>query len=1176
MRIINLVVIAVLLFAANSFAQVINLGEDFDKALAKYDEGDYAGTVADLEKLIPEVEKVYQDTSAFYTMQNMMGASLLQLKRSTEGETYLNKTINFYAAPPANFNDDNNYFALNEMAALYLEQKNYEKAEKYYRSLLEIEQKKNGDKTPEYLAFQRNLASVCISQNKNASVDSIYQRIAVTTKERKGENSYDYGVALKTLADFQKAKGKNKEAEANYLVAKQAIKNTEGTKHKDYLSILNSLASMYRVQKRIPEAEAYYNEMADIYRSNNGVRSQEYAACINNLAKLYVEENKFEQAEKLYDKTLKYCKSAVGEKNILCINTQADLAGLYRSTGQYNKSEATYNECKAMLLETVGEKNIDYANLLNNLALLYDEMGRYDLAEANFKKSLTITKDLVGEKHAFYATSLNNLASLYQEMGQYEQAEPMFKQAMAIRKEVLGENHPDYGASLNNLARFYEEVNRTKEALPLYQQAAQITKAAHGEQNHEYALALNNLANIYEQTGEFAKAEQNYNQSLNIIKNVLGETHPEYASTLHNLAFLYIEREKFKEAEVLLKKDLEIIKNSLGTNHPNYAKTLSSLANVYEHSLRYAEAEKSYLEALKIRKEKLGEHHPDYTYTLASLARVYTVTGKYNEAFNYWKQTIANYKEEIIRYFPSMSEKEKEEFYTTFADRFEQFNSLASMRYTSDPSVLSEMYNTQLATKAILFNASNKVRQRILGSNDPALIESFKKWQSDKEYLAQLYLIPKSELKINVDSLEQKTNELEKQLSLKSEVFKSANDAQVYTWQDVQKMLKPGEAAVEMIRFRKYKADKGGTYVKYQFVSKEDPNPKELKDSVYYAALIITPETKNNPEIVLMKNGTDLENRFIMYYRNTIKFNIPDEFCYANFWSKIAASLNGVKKVYFSPDGIYNSINLLSVYNPATKQYILDEIDIHTLTNTKDLLTLKPVASASKKIVLIGDPDFGQSGIATSRSGQLKRLPGSAEEVKKIATVVNNNNWAGNLYTGAQSTEELVKSTRDAKILHIATHGFFEPDAKQKENVDEETKNGLSVDNPLMKSGLYLSSASKTSGDDGMLTAYEAMNLSLDNTELVVLSACETGLGVVKNGEGVYGIQRAFRVAGARSIIISLWKVDDIATQKLMVIFYEEWLKSGSKRQAFTFAQNKLRSEFKEPLYWGAFIIVGE
>lgn len=162
-----------------------------------------------------------------------------------------------------------------------------------------------------------------------------------------------------------------------------------------------------------------------------------------------------------------------------------------------------------------------------------------------------------------------------------------------------------------------------------------------------------------------------------------------------------------------------------------------------------------------------------------------------------------------------------------------------------------------------------------------------------------------------------------------------------------------------------------------------------------------------------------------------------------------------------------------------------------------------------------------------------------------------------------------IKSIQEAKILHIATHGFF------KENLDSKDGKG-GTGNVLLNSGLFLCAGLKDTKEDGTLTAYEAMNLNLDNTELVVLSACETGLGDIQNGEGVYGIQRAFRVAGAKSLIISLWKVDDVATQKLMTYFYEDWLTTGNKRESFTAAQNKLRNEYKDPKYWGAFIIIGE
>jgi CHAT domain-containing protein/Tfp pilus assembly protein PilF len=666
---------------------------------------------------------------------------------------------------------------------------------------------------------------------------------------------------------------------------------------------------------------------------------------------------------------------------------------------------------------------------------------------------------------------------------------------------------------------------------------------------------------LYESTGQFSKSESLYEQAVNIIKETLGEDHPDYGTTVNNLALLYVKTGEFQQAESLFKRDLEIIKKSLGASHPNYSYALSNLAGLYENIGKYSDAEKLYKEAIAIRKNAFGEKHPEYATVINNLARVYTATGKLQEAENLWYECIKNYLYQINAYFPSLSEREKEEFYLTISPKFEQFNSFSILRKKENSSILSTMYNNQLATKALLLNSSNKVKQRILNSGDEKLIRSFKEWQHQKELLARYYSQTTEERnvkKINIDSLEAKANELEKELSLKSELFKGNNEKQQYKWQDVQKKLKEGEAAVEIIRFRKYKADSAGIY---------------STNVVYYAALIIKPGTSGNPECVLMENGEDLEGKFMKYYRNSIKFKIQDDHAYNQYWRRIKEVLGDVKKVYISPDGVFNQINLYSIKNPDTKKYIIDETEIQIVTNTKDLIETVSAKYQDKKIILIGDPAFNPDGTGNS---SLAPLPGTNTEVKKINEMLSKNNWTGDVYTGRSATEEKLKKVRDPRVLHIATHGFFDQDT----DIEKDDKN-KNFKNPLLKSGLMLAGAGISSygseaTEDGILTSFEAMNMDLDNTDLVVLSACETGLGEIRNGEGVYGLQRAFRVAGARSILISLWKVNDETTQKLMVYFYDEWVKTGDKRASFRAAQEKIRKEFPDPYYWGAFVLIGE
>jgi CHAT domain-containing protein len=229
---------------------------------------------------------------------------------------------------------------------------------------------------------------------------------------------------------------------------------------------------------------------------------------------------------------------------------------------------------------------------------------------------------------------------------------------------------------------------------------------------------------------------------------------------------------------------------------------------------------------------------------------------------------------------------------------------------------------------------------------------------------------------------------------------------------------------------------------------------------------------------------------------------------------------------------------------------------------------------------MFGNPEFYASSVVDPK---IPDLPGTEREIAELRTLLLNKGWKTSEYTEKLATEEKVKELDNPKIFHIATHGFYSPATEVKLEEEMTTSESQIADNPLLKSGLLLSGAGdillKTSYnynmDNGVLTAYEAMNLNLDRTDLVVLSACETGLGEISNGEGVYGLQRAFLVAGAKMLIMSIFKVDDDATQKLILNFYERWLASGNMRRSFVEAKKDLRKEYPDPIFWGSFMMIG-
>ncbi|MBX9851487.1 MAG: CHAT domain-containing protein, partial [Cytophagaceae bacterium] len=695
---------------------------------------------------------------------------------------------------------------------------------------------------------------------------------------------------------------------------------------------------------------------------------------------------------------------------------------------------------------------------------------------------------------------------------------------------------------------------------------------------------LNNLADLYHTQKKYNEAEKLYKEALDIILEVLGDKHPAYGIFLNNLASLQQDKGDYKQSEKLYLENLEKTKASLGDKDPNYASSLTNLGSLYEHMGRYQEAEKLYIEALQIFKNafKDGGRHPSYTLTIGSLARLNTALKNYDVADTLWERTLDNYLYEIQTLFPQRSEKDKEKFYAQMSHELNTYNTYAILRANANPKVLERMYDNQLATKALLLNSSNKMRHRILASKDSALVKMFKQWLTQKEILSKAYSLSNEELEaqhINIDSIVKSANDLERKLTVRSEEFRES-DVDFYSWKDVKKHLSHDEAAIEIIRFIKYKFDSAGTYT----------------DSVYYAALIIKNTTQNHPELILLKNGNKMEAKQLTIYKNSVRYKVEDKNSYNYFWKNIHEKLTDIKKVYISPDGVYNQINVNTLKNPNTNKYTLDEMEVRLVTNTKDLVAKKEIINTKKQIVLFGNPDYdlpSALGTATTVNPEdekkytpyLNPLQGTEVEVKKITEDISHHGWMSKTFVGATATEKNIKNIASPKVIHIATHGFFEKDDDISKK--DENKQGK---NPLLKSGLMLAGASvtlynrehhifnseniETKQEDGILTAFEVINLNLDHTDLVVLSACETGLGEVKNGEGVYGLQRAFIIAGAQSLIISLWKVDDATTQKLMTIFYREWVKTGNKNLAFKRAQTKLKEEFPDPYYWGAFIMV--
>jgi CHAT domain-containing protein len=303
------------------------------------------------------------------------------------------------------------------------------------------------------------------------------------------------------------------------------------------------------------------------------------------------------------------------------------------------------------------------------------------------------------------------------------------------------------------------------------------------------------------------------------------------------------------------------------------------------------------------------------------------------------------------------------------------------------------------------------------------------------------------------------------------------------------------------------------------------------------------------------------------------------------FWKPLEAALKGINTVYVSADGVYNKLNLGTIYDPTRKRFLVDVYKFNLVSNLRDIVIAPAANQVSNTASLFSPVHFG-TGVRKSSDNTIKShvasglsvLPGTQAEVEKIDSLLGLSSWSTTKYSETIATEAAVKQCRSTWI-HIATHGFFIDDTDPESLIIARADKG-SGNNPLLYSGLILNDISKTdspdNADDGVLSAYEVKNLNLESTDLVVLSACETGSGAVRNGEGVYGLQRAFFIGGARNVLMSLWKVDDTATQRLMILFYQNLLSGQGKTDALRNAQSDLEKLYPHPYYWGGFVLIGK
>lgn len=1068
--------------------------------------------------------------------------------------------------------------ALIVISEAYINTNEIDKAEASMAKAVEIYEKLNGDKAPVYhLTLLKQAAFYTEYSDKFKEAESIYNTSFDVVLNNSIShyslyyNQHKYGEAhlMEVIEHYDKAS-------ALYQDIAEDAKIKFGATSINYAIALDRYADFEVTIGNYLEADQKIKEARLIFEKNIQRRHvQDQAHLLQTLGRFLIVQGLYEEASTVFNKERRLLKrSFFEETDIYAAQEDVFLLNIY--LGKYQKTEEALNDIIAMRQKRFGPEHKSLINPLCYLSYLKIVTGQYADAETNVDKALAIADKLFGDNSIKYADVLVYKKMLYTAIGDYDQAEKAIKKVVDINVTHFGENHIKVAKYMHELAlaKHYSQVDAKKTLVSNFSQdnnkgsTRSIGAVNTKKEKKADAPKLNTNAN----------SEVLFNKSLEILRDELGENNPEYAIALENAAVYYLNTGKVEVAVDYIKQAKTIWVKVLGDNNFYSARIDFLTGNILTVQNNYAEALKSYERSRDAFKDLFDENHPDYLEAQGKCAQIYYVLGDVKHAIESSEETVDKSLVYLDKIFPSLSERGKANYWVKVKTHFEFYNTLAFTQHAQHPDMVGKVYDITLKTKAILLSSSLKMKQRIQSSGDTVLINNYEEWVDLKEDLGVAVSMSPAQRKadgIDIDKLEQQIESLEKKLSKSSDLFaKNFASQKIQGWKSLQKVLNKNEVALEIVPFRVF--------------------DKKFNDTViWYSVMAVSAATKKNPEFIVMKDGLRMNTKGISYYRNCIRYEISDERSYDMYWQAIKPLIKDDKMtVYCSGDGIYNQLNIETLKTPEGK-YLLTQNNIVLISSTRDLIESrtqrtknKSKTTTDKKVdnmVLLGNPLYYTT--ADAKTHTVSQLPGAETEVLEVDAILKASNRHVITYLGADATEGQLKKVFNPGVFHIATHGFF---LQNEESDDDEGLDDFSdkaAENPLLRSGLLLKNGGQLlqnehvfafNKEEGILTAYEAMNLNFDQTELVVLSACETGLGEVQLGEGVFGLQRSFLVAGSKSVVMSLFKVSDEVTAELMSSFYKKWMDTGDKRGSFNSAKIEIMNKYNNPHFWGAFIMIGE
>lgn len=1095
--------------------------KQFDKAIK------YSIKTNDFNKIYYFGNKLYQDKD--YTNSLVFYLKYLELAKP-----YLN--------------NQNQLLILNIIGHNYQSINDYINSENYYLEAYNLNSKINGVEDESNIKFLSNLIVVFDNQKKFNETTKCYQQILKIKKSKLGEfNS-------------------------------------------DYTNTMFSTGWAFVDSKFFDEAESYFLKALKIESNFKDTLSIEYSVSLFNLFIFYRDHKiDFEKAKYYIDEVIRIKKNLLGEKNSDFLDSYEMLGFLYESHNQFDNALKVFNDVLALRKSSKNKSYIVTFNSVIRVICNINKNEKFDYTENLCKTYIDEAMVILGKKSEFYQTGLMYLASFYEKNDILYKAENYYQELISLKKDSLQKSIVEVFPEYESLANIYSKEGNSKLSKTIHKYVLD-KKIENKFSQDEIARSYNNLASVYMNELNYDSAITNYLLAINLIKTNFSEFREDFGTYLNNLGVLYLKTKNYKSAEECLTKAIKIQEKLQGQFGEQYLLVCSNLASLYYKLNRCKEALHYFTISINNCKNKKSAN---YKYRFLGISSVYSCLNDLSEEKKYLILSSKYFREDILSICYN---------YTSTKQDLLLFNILRSKNYplsflvrnSNHSDIVEVALDEDLLINHLSLNNQKRLEISILESNDSTLKVSYNKFINNRRLLYELDELSTNNSE-NTDSLILETENIENYLVQHSKEFSKSKKLLSIKWKDLKTKIKSNEIIIDIVNFKF-----------------ENNN---LVDSVIYGAFVIHNNQKE-PKFISLFNENELtillsrkenisDSNFInnQYHQNLLS-NL--------FLSKLSYEFKDVKTIYLSLSGLSYQVNFSALPVDSNMNFG-EKYKLHILNSPTEIFDEITELHIDKnnEVLLYGGIDYNNSNDNDLRLTPLNNennseyndnsnnletrsgvfgfgyLNSTNKEIDLINKKANSLGYKSTIFKGGNATEESIKNMNKKSgpfIIHLATHGFFFNDIP-KDTFDYSLEQTVNIhktsENPMIRSGIILSGANNFWGkpknkpyeDDGILTANEISNLDLKYCQLVVLSACETGLGKIIGNEGVFGLQRGFKMAGVKNIIMSLWKIPDIETALFFDLFYSDLFSGKSVRESFTNSQAKMRLKYS-PYYWAGFVLL--